>query len=152
MVSSYFYRAMALMLTVGALSKIQKIERREQARSEKFAKLLEYDDKTVEPPLVWLVEGERWEAPGHPQGFLLLNWGETEQNRTIPYMVLKAKVNDRRKFLALSRVEIRGPRSDFIRQGMIETQDASDLGIPKCVGSSPDSAVCTGILNLLNVN
>ncbi|GFU61530.1 acidic mammalian chitinase [Nephila pilipes] len=45
MVSSYFYRAMALMLTVGALSKIQKIERREHARSEKFAKLLEYDDK-----------------------------------------------------------------------------------------------------------
>ncbi|GIZ04933.1 acidic mammalian chitinase [Caerostris extrusa] len=45
MVSSYFYRAMALMLTVGALSKIQKIERREQARSEKFAKLLKYEDK-----------------------------------------------------------------------------------------------------------
>ncbi|KFM61019.1 hypothetical protein X975_20251, partial [Stegodyphus mimosarum] len=45
MVSSYFYRAIALMLTVGALSKIQKIDRREQARSEKFAKLLEHDDK-----------------------------------------------------------------------------------------------------------
>ncbi|KAF8792503.1 Acidic mammalian chitinase like protein [Argiope bruennichi] len=45
MVSSYFYRAMALMLTVGALSKLQKMERREQARSEKFAKLLEYEDK-----------------------------------------------------------------------------------------------------------
>lgn len=46
MVSTYFYRAMALMLTVGALSKVQKMERREQARSEKFAKLLEYDDKS----------------------------------------------------------------------------------------------------------
>ncbi|XP_035219618.1 chitinase-3-like protein 2, partial [Stegodyphus dumicola] len=45
MISSYFYRAIALMLTVGALSKIQKIDRREQARSEKFAKLLEHDDK-----------------------------------------------------------------------------------------------------------
>ncbi|GFX99836.1 hypothetical protein TNCV_258741 [Trichonephila clavipes] len=29
-------------------------------------------------PLVWLVEGEeRWEVPGHPQGFLPLNWGGT---------------------------------------------------------------------------
>ncbi|GFX92948.1 hypothetical protein TNCV_914971 [Trichonephila clavipes] len=37
-------------------------------------------------PLVWLVEGEeRWEAPGYPQGFLLLNWAETEQNRTVTY-------------------------------------------------------------------
>ncbi|GFY30123.1 uncharacterized protein TNCV_4074361 [Trichonephila clavipes] len=49
-------------------------------------------------PLVWLVEGEeRWEAPGHPLGFLPLNWGGTEQNRTVTCMVLKAKANDRRK-------------------------------------------------------
>ncbi|GFU78955.1 uncharacterized protein TNCV_307961 [Trichonephila clavipes] len=49
-------------------------------------------------PLVWLVEGdERWEAPGHPQGFLPLNWGGTEQNCTVTCMVLKAKANDRRK-------------------------------------------------------
>ncbi|GFX14326.1 uncharacterized protein TNCV_1768201 [Trichonephila clavipes] len=48
--------------------------------------------------LVWLVEGEeRWEAPGHPQGFLSLNWSGIEQNRTVPCMVLKAKTNDRRK-------------------------------------------------------
>lgn len=46
MISEYFYRAMALMLTVGALSKIQKIERKDQARSEKFAKMLEIDDKS----------------------------------------------------------------------------------------------------------
>ncbi|GFT81341.1 transposable element Tc1 transposase [Trichonephila clavipes] len=46
----------------------------------------------------WLVEGkERWEAPGHLLGFLPLNWGGTEQNRTVTCMVLKAKVNDRRK-------------------------------------------------------
>ncbi|GFY30064.1 uncharacterized protein TNCV_4073771 [Trichonephila clavipes] len=45
-----------------------------------------------------LVEGEeRWEAPGHPQGFLPLNWDGTEQNRTVIYMVLKAKASDRRK-------------------------------------------------------
>ncbi|GFV32460.1 uncharacterized protein TNCV_1677461 [Trichonephila clavipes] len=43
-------------------------------------------------PLMWLVEGEeRWEAPGHPQGFLSLNWGGTEQNRTFTCMMLKAK-------------------------------------------------------------
>ncbi|GFU46624.1 uncharacterized protein TNCV_1546411 [Trichonephila clavipes] len=48
--------------------------------------------------LVWLVEGEeRREAPGHPQGFLPLNWGGTEQNRTVTCMVLKAKVYDMRK-------------------------------------------------------
>ncbi|GFW40247.1 uncharacterized protein TNCV_1696551 [Trichonephila clavipes] len=49
-------------------------------------------------PLGWLVEEEeRCEAPGHPQGFLPLNWGETEQNRTVTCMVLKAKANDRCK-------------------------------------------------------
>ncbi|GFW06539.1 uncharacterized protein TNCV_2188721 [Trichonephila clavipes] len=49
-------------------------------------------------PLVWLVEGEeRWEAPDHPQGFLPLNWGGIEQNRTVTCIVLKAKTNDRRK-------------------------------------------------------
>ncbi|GFU17172.1 uncharacterized protein TNCV_1854081 [Trichonephila clavipes] len=49
-------------------------------------------------PLVWLVEGEeRWETPGHPLGFLPLNWCVTEQNRTVTCMVLKAKTNDRRK-------------------------------------------------------
>ncbi|GFY31211.1 hypothetical protein TNCV_751741 [Trichonephila clavipes] len=37
---------------------------------------------------------ERWEAPGHTQGFLPLNWGGTEQNRTAACMVLKAKAND----------------------------------------------------------
>ncbi|GFT57939.1 uncharacterized protein TNCV_2768471 [Trichonephila clavipes] len=48
-------------------------------------------------PLVWLVEGEeRWKAPDHPQGFLLLSWGGTQQKRTVTCMVLKA--NDRRKF------------------------------------------------------
>ncbi|GFY27201.1 uncharacterized protein TNCV_2068221 [Trichonephila clavipes] len=41
-------------------------------------------------PLVWLVEGkERWEAPDLPQGFLPLNWGGTEQKRTVTFMVLR---------------------------------------------------------------
>ncbi|GFV73417.1 uncharacterized protein TNCV_3389331 [Trichonephila clavipes] len=47
-------------------------------------------------PLVCLVE-EKWEASDHPQGFLPLNWGGTEKNRTVTCMVLKAKANDRRK-------------------------------------------------------
>ncbi|GFS60459.1 hypothetical protein TNCV_947071 [Trichonephila clavipes] len=47
-----------------------------------------------------------------PQGVLPQNWGETEQNRTVTYMVLKAKANDRRKSLALNRYEFRGPLSD----------------------------------------
>ncbi|GFW79130.1 uncharacterized protein TNCV_3631611 [Trichonephila clavipes] len=48
--------------------------------------------------LGWLMEGgERWEAPGHSQAFLPLNWGGTEKNRTVTCMVLKAKANDRRK-------------------------------------------------------
>ncbi|GFV66381.1 hypothetical protein TNCV_1478451 [Trichonephila clavipes] len=36
-------------------------------------------------------------------------WGRTEQNHTVTCMVLKAKANDRRKILALSRDELRGP-------------------------------------------
>ncbi|GFT39410.1 uncharacterized protein TNCV_2423081 [Trichonephila clavipes] len=50
-------------------------------------------------PLVWLEEGgKKWEAPGHLQGFLTLNLGGTEQNRTVTCMVLKAKTNNRRKY------------------------------------------------------
>ncbi|GFV34550.1 uncharacterized protein TNCV_1448561 [Trichonephila clavipes] len=71
-----------------------------------------------------LVEGEeRWEAPDHPQGFLPLNWGGTEQKRTVTCMVLKAKANERRKILALSRNEFRGPRPDAVRQvALVTTQ------------------------------
>ncbi|GFX66297.1 DUF4817 domain-containing protein [Trichonephila clavipes] len=54
-------------------------------------------------------EKERWEVPDHPQGVLPQNWGETEQHRTVTSMVLKAKVNDRRKNLAFSHVEFCGP-------------------------------------------
>ncbi|GFX24626.1 uncharacterized protein TNCV_3344061 [Trichonephila clavipes] len=55
-------------------------------------------------PLVRWVEGkERWEAPDHPQ-----NWGETEQNRSVTSMVLKATSNDRRH-LAFCHDEFRGP-------------------------------------------
>ncbi|GFV92233.1 hypothetical protein TNCV_1896691 [Trichonephila clavipes] len=46
-------------------------------------------------PLVKLVEGEeRWKAPKYPQGFLQ-NWGKTESNRTVTYMVLKSTNKDR---------------------------------------------------------
>ncbi|GFU07884.1 uncharacterized protein TNCV_3551931 [Trichonephila clavipes] len=60
-------------------------------------------------PLVRLVKGEeRWEASDHPQGVLPLNWGETELNRSITFMVLKATANDGRH-LALCCDEFRGP-------------------------------------------
>ncbi|GFU85660.1 hypothetical protein TNCV_1719511 [Trichonephila clavipes] len=52
---------------------------------------------------------ERWEAPDHPKSFLPQNWGGTEQLSSVPCMVLKAKANDRRKNLAPSREEFRGP-------------------------------------------
>ncbi|GFV23078.1 uncharacterized protein TNCV_5101731 [Trichonephila clavipes] len=53
--------------------------------------------RAASPPM-WLVEGdERWEASAHPQDFLPLNWGVTEQNRNVTCMTLKAKANDRRK-------------------------------------------------------
>ncbi|GFS97332.1 uncharacterized protein TNCV_1824901 [Trichonephila clavipes] len=61
-------------------------------------------------PLVRLVEGkERWETLVHPQGVLPRSWGETELNRSVTCMVLKAKVKDRHKNLALCRGEFRGP-------------------------------------------
>ncbi|GFX78588.1 uncharacterized protein TNCV_30281 [Trichonephila clavipes] len=60
-------------------------------------------------PLVRLVEGEeRWEALDHPQNVLPQNWGETEQNRPVTCMVLKASANDMRH-LALCNDEFRGP-------------------------------------------
>ncbi|GFX67962.1 uncharacterized protein TNCV_2288242 [Trichonephila clavipes] len=60
-------------------------------------------------PLVRLVEGEeRWETPDIHQGLLPQNWGETEQNRSVTCMVLKASANDRRH-LALCHDEFRGP-------------------------------------------
>ncbi|GFX37641.1 uncharacterized protein TNCV_3201641 [Trichonephila clavipes] len=60
-------------------------------------------------PLVRLVEREeRWEDPDHPQGILPQNWGETELNRSVTCMVLKATANDRRH-LAICHDEFRGP-------------------------------------------
>ncbi|GFY30984.1 cullin-4A [Trichonephila clavipes] len=59
-------------------------------------------------PLVRLEkEEERWKAPDHPQGVLPQNLGETELNRSVTCMVLKATVNDRRHF-ALCHDEFRG--------------------------------------------
>ncbi|GFU10107.1 uncharacterized protein TNCV_3449051 [Trichonephila clavipes] len=67
---------------------------------------------------VKLVEGEmRREAPDHLRGVLPRN----ETNRTVTYMELKAKANDRRKSVALSRAKFRGPRSDSVRQVALVT-------------------------------
>ncbi|GFT70065.1 uncharacterized protein TNCV_4690101 [Trichonephila clavipes] len=56
------------------------------------------NSRRVASLLVWLVEREeRSEAPDHPQSLLPLNWGGTEQNRSVTCMVLKAKANNRCK-------------------------------------------------------
>ncbi|GFT30458.1 uncharacterized protein TNCV_2377461 [Trichonephila clavipes] len=48
-------------------------------------------------PLLRLVEKKvKYEAPNHPQRLLPQNWGGTEKNRIVTYMVLNAKHNDRR--------------------------------------------------------
>ncbi|GFX03956.1 uncharacterized protein TNCV_4678611 [Trichonephila clavipes] len=60
-------------------------------------------------PLMSLVkEEERWEAPNRPQGVLPQNLGESELNRSVTCMVLKATANNRHH-LALSHDEFCGP-------------------------------------------
>ncbi|GFW39376.1 uncharacterized protein TNCV_1833591 [Trichonephila clavipes] len=55
------------------------------------------NNRRVASLLVRLVEGEeRLNVPDHPQGVLPQNWGETELNRPVTCMVLKATANDRR--------------------------------------------------------
>ncbi|GFW96894.1 uncharacterized protein TNCV_2160291 [Trichonephila clavipes] len=59
--------------------------------------------------LVRLVEEEeRWEARNYLQDVLHQNWGETELNRSVTCMVLKATANDRRNIF-LWHDEFRGP-------------------------------------------
>ncbi|GFV36446.1 uncharacterized protein TNCV_2234931 [Trichonephila clavipes] len=71
--------------------------------------------RAARPLMRLLEEEERWESPDHPQGFLPLKWGRTEQNRTVACMVLNAKANNMRTNLGLGCDELRGPRSDFVR-------------------------------------
>ncbi|GFT03827.1 hypothetical protein TNCV_3608431 [Trichonephila clavipes] len=56
------------------------------------------------------VRGRGREVGGldHPQSVLPQNWSETELNRSVTCLVLKAKANDRRH-LALCPDEFRGP-------------------------------------------
>ncbi|GFW08262.1 uncharacterized protein TNCV_1655771 [Trichonephila clavipes] len=64
------------------------------------------------------------QASDHHQGVLPQNWGGNEPNRTVTCMVLKAKANDRRQNLALSRDEFRGPRSVSVGQiALVTTHD-----------------------------
>ncbi|GFU90307.1 uncharacterized protein TNCV_2784131, partial [Trichonephila clavipes] len=56
-----------------------------------------FNSRRAANPLVRLVEGEeRWEASDLSQGVLPINWGETELNRSVTCMVLKATANNRR--------------------------------------------------------
>ncbi|GFW64142.1 uncharacterized protein TNCV_708471 [Trichonephila clavipes] len=53
-------------------------------------------------PLVKLVaKKERWRLLSLPQGVFPQNWGETEPNRTVICVVLKATANDRRTYSPL---------------------------------------------------
>ncbi|GFW39343.1 uncharacterized protein TNCV_1833281 [Trichonephila clavipes] len=63
--------------------------------------------RRVTSPLV-RSELERWEETDRPQGVHPQNWGETELNRFVTCMVLRATANDRRH-LALCLDEFRGP-------------------------------------------
>ncbi|GFY27449.1 hypothetical protein TNCV_2070691 [Trichonephila clavipes] len=66
------------------------------------------NNRQAASPLVSLVKREeRWKAPDQPQDVFPQNWCGTEQYRTVTYMMLKAKTNDKRKNLAFSRDEIR---------------------------------------------
>ncbi|GFX67019.1 hypothetical protein TNCV_4181441 [Trichonephila clavipes] len=85
-------------------------------------------DRRTASLLVRLQEGEeRWEAPGHLQVFLPLNWGRTEQNSTVTCRVFKAKANDKRKILALFRDELRDFQPDFVRQAALVTKTTTLL-------------------------
>ncbi|GFV65070.1 uncharacterized protein TNCV_4671011 [Trichonephila clavipes] len=80
------------------------------------------NSRRIASPLVRLMEGEeRWEAFDHPQSVFPLNWGGTGSNRIVICRVLKAKTNERRKILALSHDEFRGPQSDYVRQVALAT-------------------------------
>ncbi|GFT50279.1 hypothetical protein TNCV_4612571 [Trichonephila clavipes] len=61
-------------------------------------------------PFVRLVEGkEWWEANKHHQGVHLENFGGTESNHIVPYMVLKATVYGRHTTVPLLRRISRTP-------------------------------------------
>ncbi|GFW99488.1 hypothetical protein TNCV_3417211 [Trichonephila clavipes] len=60
----------------------------------------------ITSPLVRLLVGEeRWETLRHSQDFIPLNWGGSEQNRTVTCMVLKANDKLLEKIKALFNVQ-----------------------------------------------
>ncbi|GFW54825.1 hypothetical protein TNCV_2654651 [Trichonephila clavipes] len=59
----------------------------------------------------WVEGEEKWVTPDHPQGALPQNWVWNREKSHCH--LLKAKANDRRKKLALSHDEFRGPGSDI---------------------------------------
>ncbi|GFV71812.1 hypothetical protein TNCV_4868961 [Trichonephila clavipes] len=66
--------------------------------------------RRVASPLVRLVEGEeKSEAPDHPRVFSLKIGMESSKIVLSPAWCSKAKANDRRRNLAPSREEFRGP-------------------------------------------
>ncbi|GFV40213.1 uncharacterized protein TNCV_3823131 [Trichonephila clavipes] len=70
------------------------------------------NNRRAASPLMRMVKRkERWDAPDHRQGILPQNWAGTEQNRTVTYMVLESKANDRRKNVVICGDEFRSDRS-----------------------------------------
>ncbi|GFS57331.1 hypothetical protein TNCV_492011 [Trichonephila clavipes] len=52
--------------------------------------------RAASPPVRLVEREERWEAHDHLERFLFQNWGRTEPNHIVIYMMLKATDNDRR--------------------------------------------------------
>ncbi|GFU94265.1 hypothetical protein TNCV_3980661 [Trichonephila clavipes] len=72
-------------------------------------------------PLVRLVEEEeRWEALGHPWGALPQIWVELNQIILLPVWGSKLWLTTS-LHLAFCRNEFRGPKSDTVRQMVLET-------------------------------
>ncbi|GFV04268.1 hypothetical protein TNCV_918891 [Trichonephila clavipes] len=84
-----------------------------------FAAWSTLNSRQATSPLVRLVEEkERWEAPGHPQGFLLKIMVEPNQIILSPAWCSKLTLTTGIKIWPLGRD---GPRSDIVRQVALET-------------------------------
>ncbi|GFY20764.1 uncharacterized protein TNCV_1119981 [Trichonephila clavipes] len=123
------HHAVARIFSVGNASVEPEIERMFQQKerigdpSEGQKKCILHLRFLAASPLVRLVEG-KWEVPDHPQSALPQNWGETELNRSITYMVLKATTDDRRH-LALYHDEFPGP--GLCRSGGISNNSNNNI-------------------------
>ncbi|GFU81885.1 uncharacterized protein TNCV_2536941 [Trichonephila clavipes] len=87
-------------------------------------------------------KGKRGGRPLTPQSVLPLNWGGTEPNRTVNWMVFIATANDMRH-LALCHDEFRGPRSGHCQSGGINNNNNN---------KKMDDYVCDSFIHVLLAN